>query len=237
MSDVRSSPETSPVESEKDKTALDGELDDSEGMNEEAQIGKTGHPDANLRPEPLTKLPSHASQRSQRSYAGADGYTHFEEDEEKQTSGPNGDGEQHDQYEVTWDGDDDPMNPRSKTTATKWIIVLIVSSCSLCVYAFPTSAWDSTDSPILIWRQDMRLGVVYEYIRTTRARLWVLARGCDPWLNDLRLWIGFGSHVLVSAVRSETPIVKSITAISVVANDVCSFTEGGQSILALSACI
>jgi hypothetical protein len=38
------------------------------------------------------------------------------------------------EFEVTWDGDDDPMNPRSMPYARKWIIVIIVSASSLCVY-------------------------------------------------------------------------------------------------------
>ena len=36
-------------------------------------------------------------------------------------------------FEVAWDGDDDPMNPRSMRTSRKWLIVLIVSTSSLCV--------------------------------------------------------------------------------------------------------
>ena len=40
-----------------------------------------------------------------------------------------------DPYLVTWDGGDhDPMSPRSFSKARKWIIVLIVSNASLCVY-------------------------------------------------------------------------------------------------------
>ena len=35
--------------------------------------------------------------------------------------------------EVTWDGEDDPMNPRSMGKARKWLIVLIISGTSLCV--------------------------------------------------------------------------------------------------------
>ena len=37
-------------------------------------------------------------------------------------------------FEVQWDGDNDPMNPRSMGRARKWVIVLIVSASSLCVY-------------------------------------------------------------------------------------------------------
>jgi hypothetical protein len=42
---------------------------------------------------------------------------------------------QKDPFEVHWDGgDNDPMNPRSLSMAKKWVIVLIVSASSLCVY-------------------------------------------------------------------------------------------------------
>ncbi|KAI4846450.1 MFS general substrate transporter, partial [Aureobasidium sp. EXF-8845] len=37
------------------------------------------------------------------------------------------------QFEVAWDGDDDPMNPRSMPYARKWIIIIILSASSLCV--------------------------------------------------------------------------------------------------------
>jgi hypothetical protein len=39
-----------------------------------------------------------------------------------------------DPYEVRWeDGDNDPLNPRSRSMAKKWLVVLIVSASSLCV--------------------------------------------------------------------------------------------------------
>jgi hypothetical protein len=38
------------------------------------------------------------------------------------------------EFEVAWDGDDDPMNPRSMPYARKWIIIIILSASSLCVY-------------------------------------------------------------------------------------------------------
>ncbi|MCJ1474179.1 hypothetical protein MMC13_002837 [Lambiella insularis] len=52
------------------------------------------------------------------------------------------------QTEVTWDGDDDPMNPRSMTTARKWLIV-IVSSSSLCVTC-TSSLYTSTYSQLTV---------------------------------------------------------------------------------------
>jgi hypothetical protein len=39
-----------------------------------------------------------------------------------------------DPYEVRWeDGDNDPMNPRSRKNFTKWVIVLICAASSFCV--------------------------------------------------------------------------------------------------------
>ena len=39
----------------------------------------------------------------------------------------------HDQYEVSFNGDQDPMCPRSMPLARKWIIVIIICMGSLCV--------------------------------------------------------------------------------------------------------
>ena len=41
------------------------------------------------------------------------------------------------EFEVTWDGDEDPMNPRSMAHARKWVIIIILSASSLCVYVEP----------------------------------------------------------------------------------------------------
>ena len=93
--------------------------------------------DNSLRPPNLAQVRSNGSTWSQRSYAGADGYTHFNEDEEAERQPPAEEEavpqETENKFEVTWDGDDDPMNPKSRTLARKWLIVLICASCSLCV--------------------------------------------------------------------------------------------------------
>jgi hypothetical protein len=36
-------------------------------------------------------------------------------------------------YQISFTGDDDPRSPKSMSTARKWLIVMIVSSTSLCV--------------------------------------------------------------------------------------------------------
>ncbi|KAL8853958.1 MAG: hypothetical protein Q9221_001266 [Calogaya cf. arnoldii] len=37
-------------------------------------------------------------------------------------------------FEVQWDGEKDPANPRSMSSLRKWMIVIIVSLSSACVY-------------------------------------------------------------------------------------------------------
>jgi multidrug resistance protein len=36
-------------------------------------------------------------------------------------------------YEVKWDGDEDPMNPRNMNSARKWLITFTMALCSTCV--------------------------------------------------------------------------------------------------------
>lgn len=82
----------------------------------------------------ITRLPYAKSLRSvhsHRSYAGGDGYTHFNEEDHPPNISSGGTTAE--PFVVTWDGDADPMNPRSMTTLRRWMIVLIVSSSSLCV--------------------------------------------------------------------------------------------------------
>jgi hypothetical protein len=70
--------------------------------------------------------------RSERSYGGEDGFScnqeldaEVEEDEELR---------EQKRWEVSWDGENDPMSPRSMGKARKWAIVLIMASSALCVY-------------------------------------------------------------------------------------------------------
>jgi hypothetical protein len=42
-----------------------------------------------------------------------------------------------DAYEVRWDGADDPLSPRNMSLARKWLIVVILSSCSFLVCVQP----------------------------------------------------------------------------------------------------
>ncbi|KAK4636429.1 Efflux pump atB [Fulvia fulva] len=93
--------------------------------------------DRALRPRPQTSR-SRSSARSIRSYRShTDGYTHFNDgvDEEKhdpkQEDGSGAEASK--EWEVTFDGDADPYNPKNRPTARKWLIVIIISASSLCV--------------------------------------------------------------------------------------------------------
>lgn len=79
---------------------------------------------------PLPHTKSLRSIKSHRSYAGGDGYTCFSEDEGRRPSIPSGDTAE---FLVTWDGDADPMNPRSMAMSRRWAIVLILASSSVGV--------------------------------------------------------------------------------------------------------
>ena len=70
-------------------------------------------------------------QRS-RSYGNGYGCTTFNDDEEKANDAENGQ-DPNKQFEVRFNGESDPMNPRSFSKTRKWVIVLIVSAGSTCV--------------------------------------------------------------------------------------------------------
>ncbi len=86
-----------------------------------------------------------ASMERSRSYGDGHGYIvhrHEDNDVDLQRKAGNvsggkdeerGDGEGEKEYEVQWDGEKDPMNPRNLGLGRKWIIVLVVSLGSTCV--------------------------------------------------------------------------------------------------------
>jgi hypothetical protein len=69
--------------------------------------------------------------RSARSHGGEDGYS-CHQDEGSAEAGTQSEDEK--RFEVKWDGDDDPMNPRSRSKFRKWIVVFIMAGSALCVY-------------------------------------------------------------------------------------------------------
>lgn len=83
-------------------------------------------------PQPKSKASGlSASLKRSRSYGDGHGYTCFGEDEETARDEADSEGEE---FEVQWSGDSDPMNPRCMKNSKKWMIVIIVSLGSTCVY-------------------------------------------------------------------------------------------------------
>lgn len=54
-------------------------------------------------------------------------------DEEELTPPASSDNDTGDDYEVTWDGEKDPQNPKNLTAARKWLIALTLASGSFCM--------------------------------------------------------------------------------------------------------
>jgi len=66
--------------------------------------------------------------RSNRSYGGEDGYSCHQPDPELNQS------DEEKRFEVKWDDDDDPLNPRGLSKLRKWIVVFILAGSALCAY-------------------------------------------------------------------------------------------------------
>ena len=80
---------------------------------------------------------SRQSSRSlERTYTLSDGYSHHVDDDEemqqppREKEGPSGDEE----FVVKWDGPDDPDNPRNMSLFRRWVVVMVISLGSACVY-------------------------------------------------------------------------------------------------------
>lgn len=127
------------VDSELEKDNSKCDRAGEEEIEEETASGKEVRIAREQRPlsVPLRNTRSRSSARSTKSYIShTDGYSHFNDakDEEKQPAGEDGSQENPDkQFEVTFDGDADPYNPKNRPYFRKWLIVVIVSASSLCV--------------------------------------------------------------------------------------------------------
>ena len=77
------------------------------------------------------------------------------------------------EYEVGWDGDQDPMNPKNMSTGRKWVIVLVLSSgsaCVTCTSSMYTSAYDQISNE---WH-------VSRVVATLGLSLFVMGLGLSP---------------------------------------------------------
>ncbi|KAK6439640.1 hypothetical protein LTR95_004153 [Oleoguttula sp. CCFEE 5521] len=133
-----SSESSSPVENDLEKSGADHKFHDKEEEIEHATPNDDSHTSiaqrkaATLSPR-LHTVRSHSSQRS---YAGADGYTHFNHDEDEKSSHDPSNGDSPASDEVKWSGPDDPMSPKSLAWGSdlrKWSIVIILAMSSMCV--------------------------------------------------------------------------------------------------------
>jgi len=86
------------------------------------------------------------SLHSSRSYGGGDGYGCMNDDEQVASQDDERPHDTEKEFEVRWDGEDDPMNPRSMSKLRKWLIVMIVSWSSLCVYVSYSEGVDKADT-------------------------------------------------------------------------------------------
>ena len=107
-----------------------------------------------------------------RSYGNGYGCTTFHDDEEGSEDAEKG-RDPHKQFEVRFDGDSDPVNPRSFSKIHKWMIVSIVSAGSTCVTC-ASSMYTLTYSQIRAEFQVSRL------VATLGLSLFVVGLGLGP---------------------------------------------------------
>ena len=107
-----------------------------------------------------------------KSYGDGHGYTAFGEDEEAPKKIENGEDPEK-EFEVQWDGDQDPMNPRNMSNGRKWIVVAIVSAGSTCVTC-TSSMYTSTYGQIT---QEFHVSRV---VATLGLSLFVMGLGIGP---------------------------------------------------------
>jgi hypothetical protein len=93
--------------------------------------------------QPLSKPRTLQSTKSHRSYGGEDGYSCHQGSIDDEM-GNQSDEER--RFEVRWDGDNDPMNPRSRSKFRKWIVVLILAGSALCVYVIAKIRMKNSDA-------------------------------------------------------------------------------------------
>ena len=113
-----------------------------------------------------------ASLQKSRSYGDGHGFTAFGEDQEA----PKREDDEQDpdkEFEVKWDGDNDPLNPRNMSSGRKWVIVLIVSAGSTCVTC-TSSMYTST------YAQLMGEFHVSRVVATLGLSLFVMGLGVSP---------------------------------------------------------
>ena len=125
-----------------------------------------------------------ASLRRSRSYGDGHGfivYRHDDDDDDDEEADQRkhneerGGDEGEKEFQVRWDGEADPMNPRNLGTGRKWIIVLVLSAGSTCVTC-TSSMYTSTYEQITV-----EFGVS-RVVATLGLSLFVMGLGLGPML-------------------------------------------------------
>jgi hypothetical protein len=114
---------------EDDKLSNTG--DDSDDLPPAKEFAAISH-----KPSKVNSRSNSMSRRTLSRTRSNNGYGCDEDDNSREDLEISGDGVvEKDPFEVHWeDGDNDPLNPRSMSFARKWLVVIIVSASSLCVY-------------------------------------------------------------------------------------------------------
>jgi len=76
-------------------------------------------------------------------------------------------------YEVDWDGEEDPMNPRNMNKARKWLVTFTMALCSMCVTC-TSSLYTTTYNQIVVEFASSRL------VATLGLSLFVFGLGLSP---------------------------------------------------------
>ena len=170
---------------------------------EKSETGEASHRTTS-RSKPL-------SLHSSRSYGGGDGYGCMTEDERAGDQEQNQPPDPEKEFEVHWDGDNDPMNPRSMSKPRKWVIVLIISASSLCVY-------------VAAWAQVLRADRELTDCRTCTSSLYTSTYGqitkefnCSQIVATLGLSLfvmGLGIGPMLLAPLSEVGIFLELSIVS-----------------------
>ncbi len=161
-----------PPDAEESSNKMPAEAADKE-QAEIPREGAAAAPDLSPRPIHKRAASGHpASLMRSRSYGDGHGYTAYGEDEEVPPEGEQ-ETDPEKEYEVQWDGDDDPLNPRSFSKGRKWLIVSIVSAGSTCVTC-TSSMYTSTYSQIT---EEFHISRI---VATLGLSLFVIGLGLGP---------------------------------------------------------
>ena len=115
-----------------------------------------------------------------RSYGDGNGYISFEDHEKEPSADQAATVKQEKSFEVQWDDDHDPLNPRSFSTARKWLIILILSMSSSCVYVHTTVIVSQLEKLIVIGLKHLCFEHVHIYLCPDYQGISLLTDRCHP---------------------------------------------------------